>query len=206
MANIHPTARIAESSIVEDTVKIGENVKIGAFVSVKSGVVIGDNTKIEDGSRIYDNVIIKDNCIIGANVVIRPNVMIGNNTIVGTLTCIEGDVTVGNFTTIYSQCHITRGMKIGNNVFIGPFFVSTNTKEISYGKHGVYKNAQKKPLPSTIGDNTRIGASVSIAPGVTIGESALIDMETFVVNNVPSNAHVRGGKDKVGKIVSHIAK
>ena len=107
-----------QDSFIDSSAVLGKSVRIGHFVSLHAGVKIGDGTRIEDGARIYDDCVIGDNCIIGTNAVLRPRTHIDSQSIFGTLSCSEGDNWIGQYTTVHAQCHITKGVHIGNNVFI----------------------------------------------------------------------------------------
>jgi len=200
------TQRVREDSstshiYLDKTAKIGNNVRIGHFVSIHSGVVIGDNAIVEDGSRIYDNCTIGANSIIGPNAVLRPFTRIGHHTIFGTLSCCEGHSSIGNFTTIHAQCHITQKVTIGDDVFIAPFFIATNTPAITTGRHGTAKSGKPELLPTVIEDGVRIAASVRMTPGHKIGAFSLIEQDTFITKDIPPHSRVRAGKDKIGQIV-----
>lgn len=189
-----------QGNFIHETALIKEKVTIGHFVSIGQGTRIGDNARIEDGARIYSDCIIGDNCIIGPNAVLRPRTRLGDNSIFGTLSCSEGDNIVGNFTTIHAQCHITKGVSIGDNCFIAPFFIATNTPVITDGKHGV-SPSDYKFVKTRIENDVRIGANVRLTPGLTIGAFSVIDQDTFLTKNVPPHSRVRGGKDKIGVVV-----
>ncbi len=49
-----------------------------------------------------------------------------------------------------------------------------------------------KPSPVIIGDNVWIGACVTIVPGVTIGDNAIIAAGAVVTKNVEPNTVVGG--------------
>jgi acetyltransferase-like isoleucine patch superfamily enzyme len=171
------------------------------YFDEKSKIKIGKNTKLEPGVVIYDDCEIGENCIIGTSAVLKSNTKIGNHTIFGTLSTTEGNVQIGSWTTIHSQCHITWGMIIGNNVFIAPFFYSANTPKISMGKFG-YPNTTNHPRePPMIEEGVRIGENVGVAPGIKIGRNSLIDMCCLITKNIPPNSHVRADKSIVGKII-----
>lgn len=157
------------------------------------------NYKVEPGAIIYPDCKIGEGSIIGANAVLRSGTRIGHHSIFGTLSCSEGDNYIGNYTTIHAQCHITQGVKIGDNCFIAPFFIATNTKNITNGKHGTQPAEEYYPLPCIIGDNVRIGANVRVVPGITIGDGAVIDQDCLITKDVPPYSHIRGGKDKIGR-------
>jgi len=187
--------------MIEKSAKIGNNVKIGNNISIFSDVKIGDGVIIEDGARIYSSCKIGSNCVIGPNSVLRPNTVIGDNTVFGTCSVSEGKNKIGDNTTIHAQCHITSDVKIGNNCFIAPFFIASNTPSISSGPHGTKKKIRGKKLPTVIEDFVRIGICVSITPGKKIGHHSEISQNCLVTKDIPPHSIVRGGKDQVGKII-----
>lgn len=158
------------------------------------------NVRIEPGAVIYDNVYIGEGSIIGANAVLRPVTYIGKHSIFGTLSCSEGKNKIGDYTTVHAQCHITQHVTIGDNVFIAPFFIATNTPYITAGKHGA-DGPSYDVLLTVIENNVRIGSNVRMTPGLTIGHDAIIDMDCLLTKDVPPYAHIRGGKDKIGRII-----
>jgi UDP-3-O-[3-hydroxymyristoyl] glucosamine N-acyltransferase len=171
------------------------------FFDEEFQIRIGKNTKLEPGVVIYDGCEIGEDCIIGTSAVLKSNTKIGDHSIFGTLSTTEGDVEIGSWTTIHSQCHVTSGMKIGNNVFIAPFFYTANTPKISSGKFG-YPNTTNDPrFAPSVEDGVRIGENVGLAPGVQIGRNSLIDMCCIITKNIPPNSHVRADKAIVGKII-----
>jgi acetyltransferase-like isoleucine patch superfamily enzyme len=160
------------------------------------------NYKVEVGARVYPNCTIGEGSIIGANAVLRPYTTIGKHSIFGTLSCSEGENDIGDYTTIHAQCHITKYVHIGNNCFIAPFFIATNTPEITTGRHGTEPEVRHYSQRHTyIGNNVRIGANVRMIPGITIGNDALIDQDTFITRDVLAGQHIRGGTDKVGRVI-----
>lgn len=164
-------------------------------------IFIGKGVRIEPNAVIYENCSIGDNCIIGTGAILKPETHIGNNSIFGALSLTEGNVKIGSFTTIHSQCHITWGMEIGDNVFVGPLFYSANTPKISLGKFG-YPNSTDDPrLPPKIKNGARLGENVGLAPGVVVGENTLIDMACLVTKDVPDNTQLRAGKEIVGRVI-----
>ena len=90
------------------------------------------------------------------------------------------------------------GIKIGNNVSIGPrveIHTSNHRYEgtmIPYDNYVVLK-------PVVIEDNVWIGANVAIVPGVTIHEGAVIGMNSVVTKDVEKCAVVGGNPARVIK-------
>lgn len=174
------------------------------FIDTESNIKIGKGTKLEPNVVIYDDCSIGQTCIIGTGAILKSDTHIGDHSIFGALSVTESDVKIGSWSTIHSQCHITAGVNIGNHVFIGPGFVTTNTPNMSLGKFGYPNSTNDSRLRLVIEDGVRIGGSVAVAPGVTIGKNSLVDMGCLLVKNIPSNSHVRADKSIVGKIIGKI--
>jgi len=190
-----------QSSFIDKSAKIGDNVKTGHFVSIHENVIIGDNCKLEDGARIYEGCSIDEGTVIGPNAVIRPHTKIGKHTIFGTSSVSDGDAEIGSYVTIQVLVLIAKGMSIGDNCFIGPKTTITNTKEITLGRHGMKPDVKFRLLKTIIENDVNVGAACRILPGIRIGKFSVIDMDTLVTKDIPSYSHVRGGKDKVGRII-----
>jgi acetyltransferase-like isoleucine patch superfamily enzyme len=52
-------------------------------------------------------------------------------------------------------------------------------------------------MPVTIGDNVWMGARVTVLPGVTIGENAVIGAGSVVTKDIPPNAIAVGNPAQV---------
>ena len=146
-------------------------------------VYFGKNTIIGSNTRIFEDVIIKDNTIVGPNCVIEAGAQIGSNVTIGPLSL------------------ITRDAIIEDDVFIGPFLGTTNDKNIPLGHHGTHpdKAVSTNFQPPIIRKGARLGERVTLAPGVVIGESALIDMCSTVTKDVKKGEHVRAGRGIVAR-------
>ncbi|HJU14355.1 MAG TPA: hypothetical protein VJ792_07870 [Candidatus Nitrosotalea sp.] len=188
-------------SVIDTSAKLGRDVKIGDFVTIGRDVLLGDNVKIEDGARIFHGCRIGNGSIIGPNAILRPNTVIGQGTIFGSCSVSEGENKVGNNTTIHAQCHITSSVEIGDNCFIAPFFIASNTPDISSGTHGTAKTERGKKLPTRIEDHVRIGICVSMTPGHTIGHHSEIYQNCLITKDIPPYSIVKGGKDQVGRVI-----
>lgn len=117
----------------------------------------------------------------------------------------------------YTITHI-ENLILGENIYIGPeaWFVLRGKCNIGNGTifgprckiHTSNHNYEGEMLPYdhiykvkdvTIGENVWIGADVSIMPGVTIGEGAVIAACSCVTKDVPPLAVVGGNPAKVIK-------
>jgi acetyltransferase-like isoleucine patch superfamily enzyme len=143
-------------------------------------VKFGTNVRIGHGVVIEKDCIIGNNVFIGHHTVLRPKTIIGDDSIIGHLSVFEGECIIGDRVLIHSQCHITKDVIIEDDVFIAPFFCGANTARIVHGRN--------YPLQISgyhIGRAARIALCVSVAPGIIIGENALIGVNANVTKNVP---------------------
>ena len=123
-------------------------------------------------------------------VVILPSAVIGDDCNICSHCLIENDVVIGHRTTIKSGVQLWDGLRIGNDVFIGPNVTFANDK---YPKS---KNINFTLLSTKISDGASIGAGATILPGVTIGENALIGAGSVVTKDVMPNTVVVGNPAK----------
>ncbi|WP_150139792.1 acyltransferase [Candidatus Enterovibrio escicola] len=136
---------------------------------------IGENTRIWQFSVILEKAIIGNNCNICAH------------------TLIENDVVLGNEVTVKSGVYLWDGIKIEDNVFIGPSVVFSNDK---HPRSKVYPDTFLKTI---VKKGACIGANATILPGITIGELAMVGAGSVVTRNVPPKAVVVGNPAKIIK-------
>lgn len=108
---------------------------------------------------------------------IYPTAFIGDNCNIGAFTEIGNFVVIGENTRIGAFSFIPEKISIGKNCFIGPRFTGTNDK-FPPSPPGDW-------LSIVIEDGASLGAAVTVLPGVTIGEGALIGAGSVVTRDVP---------------------
>lgn len=118
--------------------------------------------------------------------VVLPNAKIGSNCNICSHCFIENDVVIGNNVTIKCGVQIWDGMRIEDNVFIGPNATFCNDK---YPKS---RNKNWKLEPVIVKKGASIGANATILPGVIIGENALIGAGAIITKNVENNKIIKG--------------
>jgi acetyltransferase-like isoleucine patch superfamily enzyme len=170
---------------------------------IHKGVTIGNSVTVEPLAVIYDGCELGNNVLVGTGSVLRHNTKIGDNSIFGTLSVSEGGCVIGKSCTIHSQCHITKGVTIGDDVFIAPFFCASNTPNITKGHHGTHTERETYEwLPTIIEDRVRIGIYVSMIPGCTIGHDSLITQNCLITKDIPPYSIVKArGKNFVGTVI-----
>lgn len=118
--------------------------------------------------------------------VVLPGAKIGAGCNIASHCFIENDVVVGNNVTLKCGVQLWDGMRVEDNVFIGPNATLCNDR---YPKS---HNSDWKLEGIRICMGASIGANATILPGVTIGENAMIGAGSLVTRDVPAGATVRG--------------
>jgi UDP-2-acetamido-3-amino-2,3-dideoxy-glucuronate N-acetyltransferase len=129
---------------------------------------------IGEGTRIWQFVVALEGARIGTDCNICAHVFI------------EGDVAIGDRVTIKSGVQLWDGLRVGNDVFIGPNATFTND---------LFPRSKRYPqeyLKTIIEDGASIGAGAVILPGLTIGTGALVGAGAVVTNSVAANSVVCG--------------
>ena len=123
--------------------------------------------QIGDGTKVWQFVVI----LAGAK--------IGDDCNINSHCLIENDVAIGNRVTVKSGVQLWNGLRVEDDVFIGPNATFTNDK---YPRSKQYPDAFQT---TTIRRGSSIGANATILGGITIGERAMIGAGSVVTRNVP---------------------
>ena len=95
--------------------------------------------------------------------------------------------------TVLDEARVT----IGDDCFIGP---NVGIYTACHSTDPVERNSRQEwAKPVTIGHNVWIGGSVTILPGVSIGDNVTIGAGSVVVGDIPSNTVAVGNPCKVIK-------
>lgn len=119
-------------------------------------------------------------------VVILPGAQIGADCNICSHCLIEGDVHVGDRVTVKSGVQLWNGMRVGDDVFIGPNVTFTNDR---YPKSGNKAFAMQSTV---IESGASIGGGATILPGVRIGKGALVGAGAVVTRDVAPGVTVVG--------------
>jgi UDP-2-acetamido-3-amino-2,3-dideoxy-glucuronate N-acetyltransferase len=104
---------------------------------------------------------------------------------------IEGDVIVGDRVTIKSGVQLWDGIRLGDDVFVGPNATFSNDK---FPRSRQWQ--ERVPL-TMVADGASIGANATVLPGVTIGRNAMIGAGSVVTRDVPANAIAYGNPARI---------
>lgn len=123
-------------------------------------------------------------------VVVLPEAVIGEECNICSHCLIENDVVIGNRVTIKSGVQLWDGLRVEDDVFIGPNVTFTNDKK---------PRSKKYPTEferTVIGKGASIGAGAVVLPGLTIGEGAMIGAGSVVTKDVAPFTTVYGNPAK----------
>lgn len=126
--------------------------------------------------------------------VVLPEAKIGKNCNICSHCFIENDVVIGNNVTIKYGVAIHNQTIIEDNVFIGPNAV------ILHDRYPVSRNCDAKIEKTIFKQGCSIGGNVTILPGVTIGENAIIGAGSVVTKDVKPNSIMVGNPAKLLKM------
>ncbi|MGP8271099.1 MAG: DapH/DapD/GlmU-related protein [Terracidiphilus sp.] len=119
-------------------------------------------------------------------VVVLSGARIGKDCNICAYVFIENDVVIGDRVTIKCGVQLWDGLRVGNDVFIGPNATFTNDP---YPRSKMYPD---KYMKTTIEDGASIGAGVTILPGLSIGAGALVAAGAVVTRSVEPRSLVCG--------------
>ena len=122
---------------------------------------------------------------------VLPGAVIGADCNICDHTFIENDVQVGDRVTIKCGVQLWDGVRVEDDVFIGPNATFTNDP---FPRSRHHPERFERTL---IRHGASIGANATILPGVTVGENALIGAGAVVTRDVPPLAIVTGNPARI---------
>lgn len=138
-----------------------------------------ESSQIGSGTRIWAFTHILSGAEIGSNCNICDHVFI------------ENDVVIGNRVTIKCGVQIWDGLRLDDDVFIGPNVTFTND---------VFPRSKPDHwtlLPTRVEKGASVGANATILPGLTIGKNAMVAAGAVVTKDVPQHAIVAGNPARI---------
>ena len=124
---------------------------------------------VGDGTDVWQYCVILSGATIGKNCNINCHVFI------------ENDVVVGDHVTIKSGVQLWDGLRIEDNVFVGPNVTFTNDLLPRSGRHPDHF------LQTTLKKGASIGANSTIVGSKTIGSYAMIGAGSVVTHDIPDH-------------------
>jgi len=148
----------------------------GVFVHPQA---LCESTSVGNGTRVWAFAHVLPGAVIGADCNICDHVFI------------ENDVVIGDRVTIKSGVQLWDGVRIADDVFVGPNATFSNDK---YPRSKQY---QAKVEETHIGPGASIGAGAVILPGLRIGSRAMVGAGAVVTRDVPARAIVSGNPARI---------
>jgi len=140
--------------------------------------------KIGAGTKVWQFCVVLPQAVIGANCNINSHCFI------------ENDVVIGDNVTVKCGVYLWDGMRVEDDVFIGPNATFTND---------AFPRSKKYPekfLQTVLKRGASIGAGAVILPGLTIGENAMIGAGAVVTRDVAAGAIIYGEPSRVRRSLS----
>lgn len=140
---------------------------------------ICESSAVGAGTRIWAFVHVLPGATIGADCNICDHVFI------------ENDVHVGDRVTVKSGVQLWDGVRLADDVFVGPNASFSNDRYPRSGQHD-------RPLETTFVERgASIGAGAVILPGLRIGAQSLVGAGAVVTHDVPPRAIVSGNPARI---------
>ncbi len=128
-------------------------------------------------------------------VVILPNAHIGDECNICAYVLIENDVVVGDRVTVKSGVQLWDGIRIEDDVFIGPNVTFTNDP---------FPRSKQHPMvfeTITVKTGASIGGGATLLPGIIIGRGAMVGAGAVVTKSVPDWAVVVGNPARIVRYI-----
>jgi UDP-2-acetamido-3-amino-2,3-dideoxy-glucuronate N-acetyltransferase len=122
---------------------------------------------------------------------VLPGAKIGSDCNVCDHVFIENDVVLGDRVTVKCGVQLWDGLRVGDDVFIGP------NASFSNDKFPRSKQRQSAVLQTHIGSGASIGAGAVVLPGLRIGACAMVGAGSVVTRDVPARAVVAGNPAQI---------
>lgn len=140
---------------------------------------------------LCESTAIGDRTRIWAFAHILPQARIGEDCNICDHVFIENDVVVGDRVTVKCGVQLWDGVRLEDDVFIGPNAAFTNDP---FPRSRQHPDAYSHTL---VRKGASIGANATILPGVTIGAHAMVGAGAVVVRDVPAGAIVVGNPARI---------
>lgn len=160
---------------------------------------------IHPDSFVHDKAMVDEDVSIGAGTFVwafthlLSGARIGSDCNICEQVFIEGDVVVGDRVTVKCGVQLWNGLRVEDDVFIGPNVTFTND---------LFPRSKHYPesfLQTHIKAGASIGGGAVILPGLTIGEKAMVGAGSVVTKTVPAGAVVVGNPARMIRLLAQVS-
>ncbi len=194
MPEIGQNVTMALPAVVDDGVRLG-------YRSGRSGLdanlTIGPNAFLRTGTIIYADSVVGAGLNTGHNVIIREETIVGDNTSIWSNSVIDYGCRIGDNVKIHTNVYVAQFVVIEDDAFLAPGV------SIANDPHPLCADCTRENAP-VIKRGARLGVNVTILPGVTVGEYALVGAGSVVSKDVPARSVVYGNPARVAKDVDDL--
>ncbi len=172
---------------------IAKSAQVAKSAVIEGNVFIGENARVMEGAVVKGPCYIGPNCVVGTNSIVRDHCNLESKTVVGALceaarSIFASDVHIhqGYFgdSIFDSGCRAGAGT-ITANVRLDRGEIKAKTKKEKDGVKTIEEIATGvKSLGAIVGENTKIGVSVSFMPGVLVGQNCAVGPKMLVKDNL----------------------
>lgn len=157
---------------------------------------MADNTTTTAGVFVHPHALcestsIGSNTRVWAFAHVLPGARIGSDCNICDHVFIENDVVIGDRVTIKCGVQLWDGLRVADDVFIGPNATFSNDK------YPQSKKYQAHVLKTHIGRGASIGSGANVLPGLRIGARAMVGAGSVVTRDVPTRAIVSGNPARI---------
>lgn len=196
---IHAGCRIGQKVVIQDGAVIGKSPVLGPRSSASraepTATHLSDGVAVLAGAVIFAGVQLGPGSIAGDQCHVRERSVVGPGSVIGRGSAIDNDVEIGEGVRVQSNCYVTGGTVVEDQVFIGPGVTTTNDNTMA-------RQPLDAPLLAPRLERAcRIGGGVVLCPGVRVGAEAFVAAGSVVVSDVPPGAVVMGVPARQAKAV-----
>lgn len=192
-AVIHPGVVLPEDIVVEDFCIVG------VPVAEAAPTVFGNGAHLRSHTVVYAGNTIGRNFRTGNKANIREHNQIGDDVSIGTLSVIEHHVVIGSRVRIHTQVFVPEFTVIEDDAWLGPHVVFTNAR------YPAAADTKSNLVGARVCRGCKVGANVTVLPGVTLGADALIGAGSLVTKDIAPDALAYGQPARVHGKVSSLA-
>ena len=193
----YPNVHVGENTRIFDGAVIGRPpMRAGATTrpisSGDSTVRIGPDCVIGANCVLYTHLQIGSNVLIGDLASIREGSRLEDETVIGRASAVMHDVTIQARSRVTDLTHLTGGLHIEPDVFIGPGVTTMNDNDVYLKRFGLIPFTIKPPRIrrfAVIGSGAAIGADVEIGRGAVVAPGAMVTKDVSpwtIVAGVPA--------------------
>lgn len=183
---IYPNVHLGEGVILEDWVVIGVP-PLGAAPGeletiIEKGSVIRSHTVIYAGSHLGEGFQTGHRCVLGTGLTIAANCSVGTHSVV------FGSADFAPRVRVHGYCTIAEACQIRESAWVGPHCVVDSSLQ----------------FPTIIEAGAILGAELYIAPGVRVGERALIAAGVSLYEDAPAHRLIAGNPPRALRNIARL--